>query len=83
MPFWIALRHMVAVTVINQWFFCSQISQGMVKIKVATMKRHNVQNGGVQKTKFQNSWYFFLVFHTLNAFIPFISTNFKLKEYFQ
>ena len=46
----IVLRQMVAVIIIKQWFFCSQISpKGIVEIIVASMKRYTIQNGGPQK----------------------------------
>ena len=50
----------------------------MVEIIVATVKRHNIQNGGAQKIHIS-----ILFFLTLNAFFPFMTTNFKFTEYFQ
>lgn len=55
---------------------------GMVKIIVATMKRRNIQIGGIQKVQILKKLIFVSIFRAINAFVPFISTNLKLKIVF-
>lgn len=71
---------MVAVIVIEQYFFfVHMFPMGMVKIIVATMKRRNIQIGGIQKVQILKKLIFVSIFRAINAFVPFISTNLKLK----
>ena len=61
----------------NNGSFVHRFPKGMEEIIVATVKHHNIQNGGTQKIQISKELIF--VPNTRNAFLSFISTNFKLK----
>ena len=46
---WIVLRYMVAAIVIKQYILGPRFPEGLVEIKVASVKRQNIQIGGTQK----------------------------------